>query len=138
NIVDHSGADMMRDTLKGAGDLELRQARMRVNLGSNAPSLGEYWKGKSLDLDTVQHNNKPCFIKLRGEAIHTHLYIPRPIAEAALELVRAAVEEFETNWLEHFHPGTRTAAANKPVAAPSWSRLCDVCALTFLPPRLRQ
>lgn len=138
NLVEHSGADMMRDTLRGAGNLELRQARMSVRLGSNAPSLGEYWKGKSLDLDTVQHNNKPCFIKLRGEAIHTHLYIPRPIAEAALELVRAAVEEFENNWLECFHPGTLASAQGTLVEAPSWSHLCEVCGLTFLPPRLRQ
>lgn len=139
NLVEHSGADAMRKTLMKSGKLTLRDAGMEVKLGHHAPSLQkyEYWKGKSLDLDAVQHDSRPAFIKLRGEAIHTHLYIPRSLAEAALDLVRAAVNDFESNWLEHFYPGTIAAAQNKLLAAPSWSRLCEVFDLTFLPPRLR-
>lgn len=139
NLVEHSGADAMRDTLanQNQNGLQLRKAGMKVYLANTQP-LAKYWDKKSLDLNAVQHGNKPIFTKLRGEAIHTHLYIPRPIAEAALELVRAAVEEFETNWLEHFHPNTLAAMNGKLFAAPTWSNLCEVCDLIFLPPRLRQ
>lgn len=137
NLVEHSGADSMRETLRRRRSLNLSQVNMEVSLRSNAPSLHPYWSGTTLDMDAVQHDRKPCFTKLRGEAIHTHLYLPRSIAEAALELVRAAVDEFERNWLEHFHPGTLASTQNKVLAAPLWPRLCEVCELTFLPPRLR-
>ncbi len=138
-IVSHSSADTMRDTLRGKQSLELRHAKMRVELSPNAPHLGDYWKGKELDFDAfVSDWGNPGFSRLRGEAIHTHLYIPRSIAEAALDLIRAAVTEFETNWLEHFHRGTLGSMADKLVEAPSWAQLCKVCELTFLPPRLRQ
>lgn len=137
NLVEHSGADIMRETLRRRRSLNLSQVNMEVRLRSNAPSLHPYWSGTTLDMDALQHDSKPCFTKLRGEAIHTHLYLPRSIAEAALELVRAAVDEFERNWLEHFHPGTLASTQNKVLAAPLWPRLCEVCELTFLPPRLR-
>lgn len=138
-IVSHSSADTMRDTLRGKQSLELRHAKMKVELSPSAPHLGDYWKGKDLDFDAfVSDWGNPGFSRLRGEAIHTHLYIPRSVAEAALDLVRAAVTEFETNWLEHFHPGTLGRMADKLVEAPSWAQLCKVCELTFLPPRLRQ
>jgi hypothetical protein len=137
-IVGHSSADVMRETLRRKKFLELRHAKMKVDLSAKAPCLDEYWKGRSLDFDAfVSSGNNPGFTRLRGEAIHTHLYIPRSIADAALDLVRAAVEEFETNWLAQFYPDTLTNAANKLVEAPSWTQLCDVCDLTFLPPRLR-
>ena len=57
-------------------------------------------------------------MKLRGEAIHTHLYIPCPVAEAALYLVLLAAEEFETNWLEHFHPDAVQVAKDQMVECP--------------------
>lgn len=141
-MVSYSSADSMRTTLQRSQQLELRQVDkkvMKVSLRNGAPKLDEYWKGKQLDFDIfVSDRRNPGFTRLRGEAIHTHLYIPRPIAEAALELVQAAVEEFERNWLEHFHLGTLDKAKDKLVDAPSWSRLCEVCKLTFLPPRLLQ
>lgn len=138
-IVSHRSADTMRETLRGKQSLELQHAKMKVELSPSAPHLGDYWKGKELDFDAfVSSWGNPGFSRLRGEAIHTHLYIPRSIAEAALDLVRAAVTEFETNWLEHFHPGTLGSMADKLVEAPSWAQLCKVCELTFLPPRLHQ
>ncbi len=138
-IVSHSSADTMRDTLRRKQSLKLQHVRMTVELGSSAPNFGDYWKGKTLDFDAfVSSWGNPGFSRLRGEAIHTHLYIPRSIAEAALDLIRAAVTEFEANWLEHFHQGTLGSMADKLVEAPSWAQLCKVCELTFLPPRLRQ
>ncbi len=135
-LVNYSGADAMRNVLLGKQELNLR--KYKVNRAMNCPQLEAYWKGKALDFDTfVSPSGNPGFTKLRGEAIHTHLYIPRNIAEAALELVRAAVEEFENNWLEHLHPGTLGQAGDGRVETPSWSHLCSVCGLSFLPPRLR-
>jgi len=136
-IAGHSGAEAMRDVLLGKRPLELERNRCKKKVKKVAltghPHLSKYWTGKPLDLE-----DKPVFTKLRGEAIHTHLYIPRSVAEAALELVRAAVDEFETNWLEYFHPGTVAAVQSRPVVAPSWPRLCEASELAFLPPRLRQ
>ncbi|MGC8950161.1 MAG: hypothetical protein C0184_07510 [Chloroflexus aggregans] len=135
-LADHSGAEAMREVLLGGKSLDLRGCG-KVKIVSGCPSLNKYWDGKALDFT---HNGNRGFTKLRGEAIHTHLYLPSSVAEAALEWVKAAVEEFIQNWLEHFYPGTVAAAKGKNdrVAAPSWSRLVEVCDLKFLPPGLRQ
>lgn len=135
-LADHSGARAMRGVLVGGDPLDLRQIG-KVEIASGCPSLSKYWNGKALDFS---HKNYQGFTKLRGEAIHTHLHLPRSVAEAALEWVKAAVDEFIQNWLEYFYPGTVAVATGRKerVAAPSWSRLVEVCDLTFLPPGLRQ
>ncbi|GIW02422.1 hypothetical protein [Roseiflexus sp.] len=132
-LADHSGAGAMREVLLRSRPLRLGGIG-EIEIASGCPSLNKYWDGKALDF---LHNQG--FTKLRGEAIHTHLYLPRSVAEAALEWVKAAVDEFIQNWLEHFYPGTVAVATGKKerVAAPSWSRLVEVCDLTFLPPGLR-
>jgi hypothetical protein len=136
-ITGYSSADTMRETLQRKRPLDLKNTNMKVELATSAPILNEYWKDKALDFDAfVSDWRNPGFSRLRGEAIHTHLYIHRNVAEAALALVRAAVEEFEINWLEHFHPRVCIEITNKTVEAPSWGHLCDVCQLDFLPPRL--
>lgn len=76
-------------------------------------------------------------MKLRGEAIHTHLYIPCPVAEAALHLARLAVKEFEDNWLKRFYPNTFQKGRIQRVECPRWSELCKDLELDFLPPKLR-
>ncbi|MFQ3684448.1 hypothetical protein, partial [Roseiflexus sp.] len=144
-LVNHSGADAMRNVLQRQSSLQMKNLPhlkgVKIDLAKNCPQLEEYWKGKALDFDKfVSSSGNPGFTKLRGEAIHTHLYIPHKIAEAALELVRAAVREFESNWIAHVHSdisNTLTQAAGMNFAAPTWERLCDVCELSFLPPRLR-
>ncbi|ABU59346.1 hypothetical protein [Roseiflexus castenholzii] len=134
-LADHSGAGAMRDVLVRVNPLNLRQIGKEIVSG--CPSLNKYWNRKALDFS---HKNYQGFTKLRGEAIHTHLYLPRSVAEAALDWVKAAVDEFIQKWLEHFYPGMVAAATGRKerVAAPSWSRLVEVCDLTFLPPGLRQ
>ncbi len=147
-LVNHSGADVMREALclpnsnsRSQNRLEIRRRREErriVKRTTDSPSLRPYWQGTPLDFDAFTSENRSGFARLRGEAIHTHLYIPRPIAEAALELVTAAVAEFERNWLEHFYPGTLAQADGKSIAAPSWTFLCEKLELDFLPPRLRR
>lgn len=137
-IADHSGADAMRDTLRGKRSLPLERGKAKLEVSDGAPELGAYWSSKALDVDEARTpDDKPVLTKLRGEAIHTHLYIPKHLAEAGRELVRSAVAEFETTWLEHYYPGTLKAAAEKSVKRPRWHRMCQVCQLDFLPSRLQ-
>lgn len=143
SLMDESSESKLRKTLQTSPPSEMNVKGGNIRRSIAAPSLDTYSDGLVLDLAAAVYtdaggNNTPLFVRLRGEVIHTHLYIPRPIAEAALALVRAAVDEFETRWLEHFHPGILGSMANKLVEAPSWARLCEACELTFLPPRLRQ
>jgi hypothetical protein len=141
SLMDESSEWKFRRALQNQEEMNVRGGNVRRS--STAPSLQPYYDNLSLDLAGAVYtdasgNTTPLFVKLRGEAIHTHLYIPRNVAEAALELVQAAVKEFETNWLEHFHPGICAQAEGKRVESPSWSRLCEICELDFLPPRLRE
>ncbi len=141
-VVGHSGGDGMRDTLRRKKELSLtlqKRGDVQVSLSVCAPQLGEYWKHKALDFDVfLSDRGNPGFTRLRGEAIHTHLYIPKHVAEAAIELVRAAVDEFEVNWLNCFHPEVLHQAEGKSVEAPPWRRLYEVFDLGFLPPKLRE
>jgi hypothetical protein len=138
-IAGLSGPDVMRDALKHRKKLPFRHGR-KLELTSSAPVLESYWERKALDLDRVRTTRgQPVFTVLRNESIHTHLYIPDHVAKAALELVKAAVEEFEANWLKHFYPEALSSADPRPVEYPKWPRLCgdDACQLDFLPPKLR-
>ena len=141
SLMDESSEWKFRRVLQAGSEINVKGGNIRRS--ATAPSLQPYYDNLSLDLAGAVYidasgNTVPLFVKLRGEAIHTHLYIPRNVAEAALKLVQAAVKEFETGWLEHFHPGTCAQADGKRVEAPSWSRLCEICGLDFLPPRLRE
>jgi hypothetical protein len=149
------GRKAFESMLEGPGELTFRQALRssppgeynvtggNVRRSATAPVLQPFSVGQPLDLDTVTHQDashttqKAVFVKLRDEAIHTHLYIPCPVAEAALHLASLAVEEFENNWLEHFHPGIIQAGKDQRVECPHWSELCKALELDFLPPKLR-
>jgi hypothetical protein len=141
SLMDESSEGKFRRVLQNQEEMNVKGGNVRRS--NAAPSLQPYYNNLLLDLAGAVYtdaggNTVPLFVKLRGEAIHTHLYISRNVAEAALELVQAAVKEFETGWLEHFHPGTCAQAKGKRVEAPSWSHLCEICGLDFLPPRLRE
>lgn len=141
-LVEYSGADVMRDVLVQRRPLFLErldgQATLKAKPTIDVPQLQKYWADSALDFDHLRTPHREVvFTKLRGEAIHTHLYIPLAVAKAALDLVQVSVHEFERNWLEHFHPGATRIAEGKPMDAPSWKRLCEACDLDFLPPRLR-
>lgn len=143
SLMDESSEWKLRRTLQATTTSEINVKGGNIRRCDANPSPPSYWNGLPFDFAAAVYadsdsNTTPLFIKLRGEAIHTHLYIPRSIADAALELVRAAVEEFKTKWLQHFYPGALANVTDRRVEAPSWARLCEVCGLNFLPPRLRQ
>lgn len=103
-----------------------------VRLTATAPQLANYWGGISLSVDILLH--------LRNESIHTHLYIPEPVARAACALADSALQEFEAHWLTPFCGHTSTPIPSFPTGAfeaPNWSRICTVCELDFLPPKLQ-
>ncbi|MBI3960145.1 MAG: hypothetical protein HY328_15130 [Chloroflexi bacterium] len=113
----------------------------KVRRRADAPVMDGYDRGLALDLNGQVYGEgndaRPIFVKLRGEAIHTHLYIPRHVTDAALQLVQAAMLEFQQNWLEVYHPGTVAQKLPGDIGCPAWSVLCKELGLDFLPPRLR-
>ncbi|HPN34214.1 MAG TPA: hypothetical protein PK843_06865 [bacterium] len=142
DMLEESNEWKLRKTLKSSPPTEYNVSGGNVRRSNTAPVLQAYSAGHSLDLDTPSQQAQevtqtPIFIKLRGEAIHTHLYISNNISEAAISLVTQALKEFEVNWLEHFHAGSLQAANDQIFECPSWARLCDTLKLDFLPPKLR-
>jgi hypothetical protein len=141
SLVETSNEWKLREALKSNPPEAYNVKGGNVRRSVNAPCLEPYGDGLSLDLETLVHDEgaraRPVFVKLRGETVHTHLYIPHHVAKAAVDLVQAAVIDFETKWLEHFHPCTSQVGANMSVICPKWSKLCTVCRLSFLPPQLR-
>lgn len=106
-------------------------------LKPNAPALGNYPFNSGLDMTLMASNSHvPLFVKLRGEAIHTHLTIPKSVAEEALVLIQGAIAEFETNWFQRYFPEIRLDEY-KNCTIPNWAEICKALSLDFLPPRLR-
>lgn len=135
-LADHSGGYAMRAVLLRKAGKQL--SGVGVQLAPHAPKLDRYWQGMPLDLDTLRDLldewQRPVFIRLRGEAVHTHLYLTREIANAAVALVRASVEEFIDNWLGKCHPDVVTDSSDRLTSAPGWDDLCRLCGIDFLPP----
>lgn len=96
---------------------------MRRSTGDTT-TMDSYWNlpGCPIDHETL--------VKLRGEAIHTHLSIPAAYADAAFHIAENALKDFKTHWV---------ALLNKPAPLAhqtwqqSWSDLCTHCGLDFLP-----
>lgn len=143
SLMDESSEWKFRKALRAGSQEEMNVTGGNIRRTAKAPALTPYFADKTFDLNVTVHadssgNSTPLFVKLRGEAVHTHLYIPKHVAEAAIELVAAAVDEFETNWLHHFYPNALQQAEGRSVEAPPWNRLCEVFNLEYLPPRLRE
>lgn len=143
SMLEESSEWKLRRVLKSTSPKEYNVSGGNIRRSASAPTLDAYSAGQPLDLDTVLHSyasgtqQTPVFVKLRGEAIHTHLYIPCPVAKAALHLARLAVKEFEDNWLKRFYPDTFQKDRIQRVECPRWSELCKALELDFLPPKLR-
>lgn len=143
-IVEHAGADQMRRMLLEPAIASLSLSRykdpatgktagVKAVISPDVPALDNYWDGKALDLDAVTTEGSPTFIRLRGEAIHTHLFVTKEVAEAAYALTSASLDEFEGNWLPRLAGGLHPQYHGERLKAPEWDRLCRWCSLTFLP-----
>ena len=126
-LADYSSAKQMR--------LFLQSPNRRLRLGYHPNQIqvlrSSSGRGKRLDLyrgSEITHNT---LLDLRNEAIHTALSISSDIAQAAYELAKDALDEYEKEWV----PMLSTA---KPFSYTSWhvswEQLCQACGLDqFLP-----
>lgn len=173
-LVTTSDRAFMRNALLRRGTLRLRDPALRGRGGENeklwlslapaAPEMEDYGSqnelGKDLDEDRPDDPLRPALVRMRGEAIHTHLYLNKAVAAEAAKLAAAAVDEFQRNWLAHFDRALpsrmaerlRARAPKSPADvdwlaewrtlrrkltdAPSWDTLCHCCGVDFLPPYL--
>lgn len=136
-LVEHDGGDDMRRALLHKGCLQMRSKgeTISIRLGDGAPALECYWQGKELSWDQ-RFGGRSLLSKLRGEAIHTHLYLTEKIARGAVAVARAGMDELRRNWLHRYHPGTLAAAPPPFCEEPGWSQLCSWCGVDYLPPYL--
>lgn len=139
-LADHDGLDAMRSVLLRKlpflrlEDKGSRKDSAEVMLTAGAPWLDAYWMNTGLAGSVEWHWPASVVSRLRGEAIHTHLYLTQAVATAAVDVADASVEEFKRNWLRRYHPTAAVNGDNRPTEAPSWTELCGWCGIDFLPP----
>lgn len=85
--------------------------------------MDRYWDLPNCPID------HETLVKLRGEAIHTHLSMPSTYADAAYQIANSALNDFVKNWVP---------LLNKPPVPVHewklpWGDLCRYCGLDFLP-----
>lgn len=132
-LIEHHGTDHMRRTLQGnrkAGwskpafvRLDTRHESYRVRPTAEVPLLADYERETGLSGQTLT--------QLRNQAIHMYLYVTQPVAEAALALARANLDEFETRWAPLAGPVPPFRPAD--VERIPWDDVCQMCQLSFLP-----
>lgn len=86
-------------------------------------AMNRYWQLPECPID------HQTLVKLRGEAIHTHLSIPISYANGAYRIADCALKDFVDNWV---------TLLSKPVPTHhawhlTWNNLCMYCGLDFLP-----
>jgi hypothetical protein len=93
-----------------------------VIIEAGSKQLGKFW---TTDVSPQKVR------KLRNETTHTVLPIPASIAQAAAQIARENLADFEQHWLD----ATQTASLPVSLQANlSWNELCHACGVTFLPP----
>ena len=76
----------------------------------------------------AEDNGWSRFLNIRNNLAHRYVFVSEYLARDAVRFVEANIEDF-------FHDQVRALPVNTEVLP--WSRLCDLCHLDFLPPRLR-
>lgn len=140
-------------TLKGTDSIYVKKGsdkphkNVRIRAVASAKMIDPYWEQHPWGyLECVDNNGNSILRQLRNEAIHTHLYIPQSVAEAATKLAESSINEFVQNgWLDLFEAKDDFAmqvaeawALNPDLfSAPTWFKLCAACGIDFLPPQLQ-
>lgn len=140
-LLNHQGTDFMRWALqrrwpvaraRGRGatpalKLAIPRDRPReaylVRPARAAPTLSDYERGAGLDGETLAD--------LRNQAIHMYLGATQAIAQAAVQLARANLADFEARWAPL--SGVHAAPAPADVRCLPWDDLCRLCGLESLP-----
>lgn len=125
-IVKDPGAANLYQFLQNNQDMKIGDRRSRNTVTRRGdiavPRMKEYWKNQTF----LSHEQ---LLNLRNESIHTHLSIPRPIAEASCQIATLALEDFETHWVGLLGQ----PASSYQTWGLSWDNLCATCYLDFLP-----
>lgn len=125
-LVKDPGAANLYKFLQNDQHMEIGNRRSRNMVTRRGdivvPRMNEYWKHKT----SISHEQ---LLNLRNESIHTHLSIPKPIAEAAYQIATFALEDFETNWVGLLGQ----PAFSYQTWGLSWDNICEACHLDFLP-----
>lgn len=169
-LVEHNGTDDMRRFLsvKECPYLRMNNVPFDAYFTSKFRDyMGCYWienptrnwQAVMFDLSIDNCGQRSTLARLRGESIHTYLYVTQKIAEATVTLVKQSVDEFE-DWIKRYYPAhyldldkkeaedtTRTGEVpgsnreircpdsdKKRVKSPEWTKLCEWCGVDFLPP----
>ncbi len=141
-LIDHQGTDFMRWALQRAwpdaqqsGNRSLPFLKIEVGREPNrvtfrllpapeAPTLSDYAHGAELTGETLTD--------LRNQAIHMYLGATQAIAQAAVKLARANLEDYQAYWAPL--SGVRAAPpAAADIQCLSWDDLCRLCGLEHLP-----
>jgi hypothetical protein len=136
-LLEHQGTDHMRRALQrrpyydrklkrnvpGFVKLDVWWASYRARPVGEAPCLGNYDQHTGLSGETLT--------QLRNQAIHMYLCITQPVAQAAVNLARANVDEFEANWA--LLCGQSPKITEEDIEQLAWGQLCLLCELDFLP-----
>lgn len=139
-LLNHDNADYMRAALQKRRTydyylseeidayvrLDVRGVSYRARpIPDKTPTLEHYEEGIELSGETLT--------QLRNRAIHTYLYVTQPIAQAAVELAEANLEDLEQNWTKLSTRDSVPRIAEEHVKQLTWDQLCHLCGLDFLP-----
>lgn len=125
-LAESSSAGGFRDFLRNPNEtlqFRVRGGYTMVRKSGVSTEMNRYW-----DLPTCPIDHQ-TLVKLRGEAIHTHLSIPAAYADAAYQIVACALQDFVDHWV---------SLLGKPIPTHqtwhlAWNDLCTHCGLDFLP-----
>lgn len=69
---------------------------------------------------------------LRNKAIHSYFSPTKDMAERALKIAQASLDDFVENWVRFLGADNPSSVQTEIV---SWIKLCEVCDIEFLPPQ---
>lgn len=127
-LANYSSAKQMRSLLQNPNKrLRLGYHPNQVQISRSSSGRGKrlqpYWEGSGISHDALRN--------LRNEAIHTALSISPRIAQAAYELAKDALKEYEQEWVPMLPTDRSFSYSSWNV---SWDQLCEACGLDkFLP-----
>jgi len=136
-LLQHQGTEYMRQALQRAWvqdrrlgrqvrafvKLDLWRASYRLRPGIGAPVLGLYDQEAGLA--------GYILTDLRNQAIHRYLSVTRSVAELAVNVARANLDDFAAAWIEPDQ--NLNTIAPEEISQLPWRDLCDLCDLEALP-----
>ncbi|HHU32613.1 MAG TPA: hypothetical protein GXZ50_08145 [Clostridia bacterium] len=124
-LLSYSTLSSVIKFLRKQKPLTLREKKGKLYYIDEAPVMDEFWRGqKCLNLKIPFH-----LFELRHKVIHFCLSVSEEIANAALKLAKANLDELQKSWV------TEERIAGGEYEALHWGDLCEQCGINFLPRR---